>query len=303
MLNPDTLLVDIGGTNIRYAFTRIGKNEFFGAQKSKLESLKSFDTFIKNLIESKNIKNIIFSVAGPKVNDSISMTNRNFRICSKTIKKKLHLENCFLLNDWEAIAYCIPSLKKGNFTNVKKGKKFNETSLILGPGTGLGMAVRAGDQNIISSEIGNTDIMLSGFLKHSRFEDHQFTKLEDLISGTGLSNLYEFQTGKRILAEQILDLYETGDSHASLVVNFFIEVFAKFLSQIGLMYLSGNGIKLAGSLVRSLKPLIDKSKFKRTFEEHTSKAYIEILEKISVDIIDQEFTCLYGLLVFANKNI
>ena len=59
MLNPDTLLVDIGGTNIRYAFARIGKNEFFGAQKSKLESLKSFDTFIKNLIESKNIKNII----------------------------------------------------------------------------------------------------------------------------------------------------------------------------------------------------------------------------------------------------
>ena len=303
MLNPDTLLVDIGGTNIRYAFSKIGKNEFFGAEKSKLESLKSFDTFIKDLIESKNIKNIIFSVAGPKVNDSISMTNRNFRICSKTIKKKLDLENCFLLNDWEAIAYCIPSLKKGNCTNVKKGKKFNETSLILGPGTGLGMAVRAGDQNIISSEIGNTDIMLSGFLKHSRFEDHQFTKLEDLISGTGLSNLYEFQTGKRILAEQILDLCQTGDSHASLVVNFFIEVFAKFLSQIGLIYLSGNGIKLAGSLVRSLKPLIDKSKFKKTFEDHTSKAYIEILEKISVDIIDQEFTCLYGLLVFANKNI
>ena len=50
------------------------------------------------------------------------MTNRNFRICSKTIKKKLHLENCFLLNDWEAIAYCIPSLKEGNSTNVKKGK-------------------------------------------------------------------------------------------------------------------------------------------------------------------------------------
>ena len=54
MLNPDTLLVDIGGTNIRYAFTRIGKNEFFGAQKSKLGSLKSFDTFIKNLIESNH---------------------------------------------------------------------------------------------------------------------------------------------------------------------------------------------------------------------------------------------------------
>ena len=136
------------------------------------------------------------------------MTNRNFRICSKTIKKKLHLENCFLLNDWEAIAYCIPSLKEGNSTNVKKGKKFNETSLILGPGTGLGMAVRAGDQNIISSEIGNTDIMLSGILKHSRFEDQQFTKLEDLISGTAYQICMNFKL--KILAEQILDLYQTG---------------------------------------------------------------------------------------------
>ena len=303
MLNPDTLLIDIGGTNIRYAFTKIGKNEFFEAEKSKLESLKSFDPFIKNLTKSKKIKNIIFSVAGPKLNDSISMTNRNLRICAKTIKKKLDLENCFLLNDWEAIAYCIPLLKRGNLTNIKKGEKFNETSLILGPGTGLGMAIRAGDQNVISSEIGNTDIMLSGFLKHSRFKDCQFSKLEDLISGTGLSNLYEFQTGKRILTEQILDLYQNGDSHASLVVNFFIEVFAKFLSQMGLMYLSGNGIKLAGSLIRSLKPIIDKSKFKKSFEDHSSKVHTEILEKISIDIIDQEFTCLYGLLVFANKNI
>ena len=178
MLNPDTLLIDIGGTNIRYAFTKIGKNEFFGAEKSKLESLKSFDPFIKNLTKSKKIKNIIFSVAGPKLNDSISMTNRNLRICAKTIKKKLDLENCFLLNDWEAIAYCIPLLKRGNLTNIKKGEKFNETSLILGPGTGLGMAIRAGDQNVISSEIGNTDIMLSGFLKQSRFKDCQFSKLK-----------------------------------------------------------------------------------------------------------------------------
>ena len=75
------LLIDIGGTNIRTATAYIGSNEINNASKQNLNCLDSFDEIIQNLLsKDQNIKHIVFSVAGPKVNQSISMTNRDFEI-------------------------------------------------------------------------------------------------------------------------------------------------------------------------------------------------------------------------------
>jgi glucokinase len=80
---PDkkVLLIDIGGTNIRTATAKIGSNEINNASKQNLDSLDSFDQIIQNLLsKDQNIKHIVFSVAGPKLHTSISMTNRDFEI-------------------------------------------------------------------------------------------------------------------------------------------------------------------------------------------------------------------------------
>ena len=82
------LLIDIGGTNIRTATAYIGSNEINYASKQNLNCLDSFDEIIQNLLsKDQNIKHIVFSVAGPKVNQSISMTNRDFEIDEKIILK------------------------------------------------------------------------------------------------------------------------------------------------------------------------------------------------------------------------
>ena len=80
MLDKNLLLVDIGGTNIRYAYSNIGDSGFVSENKAELDSLNDFDNLMSKLLAESDVKNIVFSVAGPKLNNSIKMTNRNFEI-------------------------------------------------------------------------------------------------------------------------------------------------------------------------------------------------------------------------------
>ena len=89
MLDKNLLIIDIGGTNIRYAYANIGDTSFVSENKAELDSLNEFDNLISKLLSKSDVKNIIFSVAGPKLNNAIKMTNRDFEINADLIKKKI----------------------------------------------------------------------------------------------------------------------------------------------------------------------------------------------------------------------
>ena len=141
----NSLLVDIGGTNFRSAIASIGSSEIQFAKKESLDCLKNFDEIIDGIISQYGpIEHAVFSVAGPKNGDSITMTNRNWKIISSEVKEKYGLDSCHLLNDWEAIAYSISSLQKEDLRVLKKGSfvGLNDIpKLVIGPGTGLGAAL------------------------------------------------------------------------------------------------------------------------------------------------------------------
>ena len=74
------LLLDIGGTNIRYAYANKNSSEIFNSNKENLDTLKGFDNLLNELLKNGSIKSMVVSVAGPMINGSISMTNRDFKI-------------------------------------------------------------------------------------------------------------------------------------------------------------------------------------------------------------------------------
>ena len=75
MLDKNLLLVDIGGTNIRYAYSNIGDSGFVSENKAELDSLNDFDNLMSVLLAESDVKNIVFSVAGPKVNNCLLYTS------------------------------------------------------------------------------------------------------------------------------------------------------------------------------------------------------------------------------------
>ena len=300
MLDKNLLLVDIGGTNIRYAYSNIGASDFVSENKAELDSLTNFDNLMSKLLAESNVKNIVFSVAGPKVNNSIKMTNRNFEIDAEAIKQRFNLESCHLLNDWESIGYSMKTFSENDFDNFKEGEPFNDTFLVVGPGTGLGASVISGN-NVIATEIGNTNLGLSALKSLLNINSDEFNVLEDIISGTGISRMFETKTGNKVKSEEIFSLSLKGDNNAKEVIDIFTIAFARTLSDLSLTFSSGGGIILAGSLSRSFLSIANKDLFNKHFLDGKSDIHKEILNKIDIKVINKGYTCLFGSLNYVNN--
>ena len=300
MLDKNLLLVDIGGTNIRYAYSNIGASDFVSENKAKLDSLTNFDNLMSKLLAESNVKNIVFSVAGPKVNNSIKMTNRNFEINAEAIKQRFNLESCHLLNDWESIGYSMKTFSENDFDNFKEGEPFNDTFLVIGPGTGLGASVISGN-NVIATEIGNTNLGLSALKSLLKINSDEFNVLEDIISGTGISRMFETKTGNKVKSEEIFSLSLNGDNNAKEVIDMFTIAFARTLSDLSLTFSIGGGIILAGSLSRSFLSIANKDLFNQHFLDGKSDIHKEILNKVGIKVVNRGYTCLFGSLNYINN--
>ncbi len=300
MLDKNLLLVDIGGTNIRYAYSNIGDSNFVSENKAELDSLNDFDNLMSELLAKSNIKNIVFSVAGPKINDSIKMTNRNFEIDANVIKERFNLESCCLLNDWESIGHSIKTFSENDFDIFREGKSFNDTFLVIGPGTGLGASIISGN-NVIATEIGNTNLGLSALKSLLNINSDEFNVLEDVISGTGISKMFEIKTGNKFKSEEIFSLSLNDKSDAIEVIDMFTIAFARTLSDLSLTFSSGGGIILAGSLSRSFLSIANKDLFNEHFLDGKSDIHKEILKKVGIKVVNRGYTCLFGSLNYVNS--
>ena len=148
------LLIDLGGTNVRHAF--FIKNTLSNISKEKIID-DDFIPFLQRLIDQQKseINYLVIAAAGPNNQESINLTNRNLLIEANELTSKLGLKKCLLLNDWEAVAYSLKELNKKYLLKIKNGTPSNENTLLIGPGTGLGVTLIINNQ-IIPTEFGNT---------------------------------------------------------------------------------------------------------------------------------------------------
>ena len=298
------LLVDIGGTNFRSAISYLGSDEILETKKQNVECLKNFTGLVSDLInEHGPIDHAVFSVAGPKINNSIAMTNRDFEINAESVKAQFGFKSCFILNDWESIGFSLASTDRNDIQFIQEGDPFNDTSLMIGPGTGLGAAFIS-NNTVFPTEIGNTQFTFQQILSDAGIQNtDQFKVLEDLLSGRGISRLYENFSGVLNSPEEIVKKVHEGDEHALRSINIFIDALAKSISDLALIYMPGNGIFVAGGLMRTIYHFIDKERFIENFIGQRKTMHQELLKKMPIGIITREMTCLHGNLAFLTSEI
>ena len=285
------LLIDIGGTNMRYAFAFKNDEEILEVTKNTFDEDK-FELLLSDLINENNVDTLIISVAGPKINNSINMTNKDYAFNSDELKKKYNLKKCALLNDWEAIAYSYDYVSN-DIEYIKKGASFNNTKLFLGPGTGLGASISVNDI-VLPTEIGNTFHSYLSLQKNYEFESQKSLVLEDLISGSAISNMYEIKTNHKISSEEVLKKSRQDDPQAKIIINGFIKSLAETLSELAMTFIPGDGIFLAGNLIRNIYDDINKENFNETFLSNRKNVHKEMLDMITIGVIMKERTPLYG---------
>jgi len=295
------LVIDLGGTNIRAAYAALDEDEIFNIKKIKISHIDEFYQILGQLISGANgeLESIVISVAGPKNGETITMSNRDWKICVKEIKEKFEIKNCYLLNDWEAIAYSLSSLKEKDLRVLKKGSGLYEApKFVIGPGTGLGAALysKINDIEYVNpTELGNTQTSVKHYL--DIFEigfSEKFTILEDVFSGPGISRVAHELIGENLSGEEILQRAQADDIQCISLIEKYIKCFAVLSSEVALSYNCHGGIFIAGSFMRGLEKYFDLDSFTNDFIGTRKQIHQDFLGNIPVFLVKREFTPLYG---------
>ena len=292
----NALLIDLGGTNVRHAF--FINNALCKISKEKISD-KEFIPFVTKLLngaESK-IEYLVIAAAGPNNQGFINLTNRNLLINSSELEATLNLKKCLLLNDWEAVAFSLSEMEKKSFLSIKSNVPSNKNTLLIGPGTGLGVTLIIDDQ-IIPTEFGNvlstTKSMMESFGIES---DKKFLSLENILSGPGIEMLYEEKFGKKLSSEKIITLALERNEDALFIVNNFLKTLITIIDDLVLSFTCKRVI-LGGAILNSLKSILTSEKILNFFSSRINPKYSQLIEEVQVDLLIEDEPGIYGCLAF-----
>ena len=292
----NALLIDLGGTNVRHAF--FINNALSKISKEKISD-KEFIPFITKLLngaESK-IEYLVIAAAGPNNQGFINLTNRNLLINSSELEAALNLKKCLLLNDWEAVAFSLSEMEKKSFLSIKDNVPSNKNTLLIGPGTGLGVTLIIDDQ-IIPTEFGNVLSATKSMMESFGIEkSEKFLSLENVLSGPGIEMLYEEKFGKKLSSEKIITLALERNEDALFIVNNFLKTLISIIDDLVLSFTCKRVI-LGGAILNSLKSILTSEKILSYFSSRINPKYSQLIEEVQVDLLLEDEPGIFGCLAF-----
>ncbi len=297
------LLLDLGGTNLRAGIGDAKDLSIIDVSKTKVSSNEEIFNVIKDYTKDENLNEIIFSAAGPRHDNVVSMTNRSLELDGNVIQNTFKVNRCDMLNDWESIGYCLPLLNQDDFILLKGGNREpKKTSIAIGPGTGLGVSILRHINQIpyvFATELGNTKSFNNYLNQQFQIQNtSDFKVLENYLSGTGIQKIYKSISGISLSSEQIVDAYNL-DKTATFVIDNFCKCLGRVLADLNLTVMAVGGIYFAGALMRRMQKLGAVELLISEFNEHHSQHHRKILTDTSIHLITKEHTPLYGNLNYS----
>ena len=292
----NALLIDLGGTNVRHAFFINSALSQISKEKISDKDFIPFITKLLNGAESK-IEYLVIAAAGPNNQGFINLTNRNLLINSSELEAALNLKKCLLLNDWEAVAFSLSEMEKKSFLSIKGNVPSNKNTLLIGPGTGLGVTLIIDDQ-IIPTEFGNVLSATKSMMESFGIErSEKFLSLENILSGPGIEMLYEEKFGKKLSSEKIITLALEKNEDALFIINNFLKTLITIIDDLVLSSTCKRVI-LGGAILNSLKSILTSEKILSYFSSRINPKYSQLIEEVQVDLLLEDEPGIFGCLAF-----
>ena len=206
------LIADIGGTSLRLAHQHDDDPELCDpAIMACADFATAEDAFADYCAKYKpNIDMLCLAVAGPVTGTWVDITNNHWQFDAGKLAAAMNLRAYLLINDFTAQAMAHRDLLQYdrsmpvNRRQILRDGTADQTTplLVIGPGTGLGVAalVPAGnDIQVIEGEGGHVsyaprnsaeDMVLAHLAK-----EFGHVSAERIVSGPGLESIYHCQTG------------------------------------------------------------------------------------------------------------
>ena len=136
------LAVDIGGTKTHAAFFKEENGELKMIRDRKYPSQEhdTLEEILVDFIGGEGVERICLGIAGPVDGDRCITTNLPWEIDGQKISRELGVSEVYLINDLEANAWGLRTLKEDEFYILHPGKEVKGNQALISAGTGLGEA-------------------------------------------------------------------------------------------------------------------------------------------------------------------
>jgi glucokinase len=309
------LIGDVGGTNARFAMLVDAYSEPKEFPIVKVAEFANIDDAIQAAIldtTSLHPRSTVLAVAGPVDGDEIALTNCPWVVRPKVMHERLRIDDVIVLNDFEAQALAVVALDETHMEKIGGGAvEANASRVVLGPGTGLGVAglIHALGRWIpVPGEGGHMDIGPRTPRDHEIWPHIEpiegRVSGEQILCGRGLVNVYRavakadsrqvrFSTPVEITAAGL----DKTDPVAEEALALFVTCLARTAGDLALVFMARGGVYLTGGIAQKIVPALTSGGFRVAFDDKAPHS--AFMRSLPVYAITHPLAALAGLAAFA----
>jgi len=316
---------DVGGTKVHlalYDFTD-GKLTHTRDKQFPAREYSGLEEIVKEFLGTDKISAACFGVPGPVRQGRLRLTNLPWTLDSRDLASQLSIEHVFLINDLEANGYGIAELAPEQIYTLSEGdaSQIGNRALIAA-GTGLGEGLLAWNGRIhvpYPSEGGHTDFGPRNEVQIEllRFLQRKYNgriSYERVVSGMGLTNIYEFlrddqgMEESKWLAEKIAEAHDGNAVITEMALSVKSELCAKALDimvsiygaeagNLALKVLSVGGLYVGGGIAPKILEKLKDGSFIKAFKDKGRLS--QLLINMPVRVILESRAALMGAAAYA----
>jgi glucokinase len=309
------LIGDIGGTNARFAVISGTDAQPGEPQIVRTADFATIDEAIRAVVIERlaiQPRSAIIAVAGPVNGDEIPLTNCPWIVKPKGMAETVGLTDIVVLNDFEAQALAVVALGDHHVEKIGGGEALPHAGrVVLGPGTGLGVAglIRSGEKWIpVPGEGGHMDIGPRTSRDYAIWPHIEplegRVSGEQILCGRGLVNTYRavaVADGKEPIlstpAEVTRAALDKSDAVAAEALSLFVTCLGRTAGDLALVFKAQGGVYLSGGIAQKIIPALKAGNFRAAFDDKAPHS--EWMAEIPVYVITDPLGALAGLAAYA----
>ncbi|MBZ2167710.1 glucokinase [Marinobacter sp. F4216] len=304
------LVGDVGGTNARFALADTDSGALEAIESLPCSEFSGLEGVIANYLArvgERRVARACLAVAGIVSESPVQMTNNPWSFVVDDVMHRFGWQEFRVINDFSAMALGALQVRDDHQQHVCGGPGDQHAPrLVLGPGTGLGMAglVPSGDDWIVlSSEGGHVafapadeeEFAVQGVLR----KRHSRVSVERILSGPGLVNLYQalgVVQGREAPLDSPATILQAAQRSQDLLavdaLNRFCHILGRVAGDAVLTMGSTGGVYLCGGILPRMLDFLLASPFRAGFENKGRMS--SLVASTPVTVITDPYTGLRG---------
>ncbi len=311
------LIGDIGGTNARFSILADPVSAPVEFDNVRTADHANIDDAIRAGIFARTAlrpRSTVLAVAAPVEGDAVELTNCPWVVRPRDLHGRLGIGDVTLLNDFEAQALATVALGPEHLERIGGGDPEPTGSrVILGPGTGLGVAGMVHARGIwipVPGEGGHVDLGPRSardleVWPHLEPIEGRISG-EQVLCGRGLVNVAAAVALSRGQAPRFgnpADVTAAAlggtDDIAVEALDIFVTCLGRLAGDLALVFMAHGGVFLSGGIAQKIVPALKAGAFRAAFEDKAPHG--ALLRQMPVSVLTHPRAALSGLAAYARE--